>query len=327
LALRMVPPMSTIPSASSSTSDTGRPAADHGGRRSARGLRVKRAGLWILLLGMVLGLAWTAESQSTHPEEVLDAPGGHPIAILLPGAARRIVEEKNGYARIVVEGWIQGKDAAQAGQEPGSKAPAESVAGIPTASIPALESSAPQAATSASLSGRVEIRLPSGQTLYGAGARVVLLGNVPELERRRSALLGEYQAKARGLEAEIEDLESQKKAALNSSENLTQATKALDQIKAQLAQKQTELQGMGKNYVTASGTLIEGFKTLEAAADPGGAYRLDHLAPGEYRVWGLFSDSGLSYLWYLPATIAAGKAAQLNLTADNREKDPFLPTP
>jgi hypothetical protein len=277
---------------------------------------MKRTLAGAILAGLLLGAAPAEIPPSSHTEELLDSPGGHPVAVLLPGTARRVVEAKDGYVKVVVEGWIrQGAIPPQAE--------------VPPATPPPLPAPAPAAPPEpvASLSGRIEIRLVNKQVRYAAGARVLLLGNVAELEPRRLALASAYQSEVKGLEAEIAQLEADKRRALNSSENLTQASNNLDQAKAALVRKNSEFGAIQTKYATLADALVEPYKVAEAAAGPGGEYRLEGLAPGEYRLRAWFSEPGAEYRWYVPASVSAKKATVLDLSSAKAGLDPMLQAP
>jgi hypothetical protein len=155
----------------------------------------------------------------------------------------------------------------------------------------------------------------------------MLLGNVTELETRRGALASAYQSEVRELQAQITELEAAKRKALNSTDNLTQASKNLDQAKASLARKTQELDAIQKKYATLGEALAEPFKVAEDTADPGGEYHLDGVAAGEYRLRAWFSDQGSEYRWYVPASVAAQKATVVDLSAAKAGPDPFLQAP
>ncbi|MCI0408226.1 MAG: hypothetical protein L0191_06640 [Acidobacteria bacterium] len=261
-----------------------------------------------ILAGLLLGAVPGGLPPSTHTDDLLDSPGGHPIAILLPGTARRVVETRDGYVKVVVEGWVRQEGAP-------------AILEVPP---PASPSPPPEPV---SLSGRIEIRLPTKEIRYGAGAHVTLLGNLTELEPRRAVLATAYQSEVRDLEAQIAQLETAKRQALNSSDNLTQASKKLDQAKASLARKSQELGAIQKKYGTLGDALAEEFKVAEVSADPGGEYHLYGVAPGEYRLRAWFSDQGSEYRWYLPASVSAQKSTVLDLGAAKVGQDPFLQSP
>ncbi len=260
-----------------------------------------------ILAGLLLGAAPSDVPPATHTDDLLDSPGGHPIAILLPGTSRKVIEVKDGYVKVVVEGWIRQEGAG------------------PTVEAPPPPTPEPIPATS--LSGRIEVQLSSKEIRYGAGARVMLLGNVAELEKRRAALATAYQVEVRDLEAQIAQLEAAKRQALNSSDNLAQASKNLDQAKASLARKNQEFGAIQKKYGTLGDALVEEFKVADTAADPGGEYHLAGVAPGEYRLRAWFSDQGADYRWYLPASVSAQSGTVLNLSGAKPGQDPFLRAP
>jgi hypothetical protein len=263
-----------------------------------------------LLASLLLGAAPSDVPPATHTDDLLDSPGGHPIAILLPGTARKVIEAKDGYVKVVVEGWIR-----------------QEAAGPTLEAQPSPPPPFPEPIPATFLSGRIEVQLPSKEIRYGAGARVMLLGNVAELEKRRAALATAYQSEIKDLEAQIAQLETAKRQALNSSENLGQASKNLDQAKASLARKQKEFGAIQKKYGTLGDALVEEFKVADTAADPGGEYHLAGVAPGEYRLRAWFTDQGADYRWYLPASVSDQPGTVLNLSGAKPGQDPFLQAP
>src|SRR5207249_11171809 len=120
----------------------------------------------MLLSGASLSGVLAEEVRSAGGEEVLETPGGHPIAVLLPGAVRRTLEEKDGYVRIVVDGWVRAGAPSVQGAIPPPTFP-------PPIQPPAAPDPSPAAPE---VSGRITLRLASGEVRYGAGARIVLLG-------------------------------------------------------------------------------------------------------------------------------------------------------
>jgi len=260
----------------------------------------------------------------THPEEVLDIPGGRAVAILLPGAPRRVLEEKNGYVRVAVEGWIRIPRPLAAGA--GEPAPVSDGSTAPIRSEVSLQPGTPvQGATT--LAGRIIIRIASGEIRYGAGGRVLALGSVEELEARRGSLAAAYQTERRDLQEQIQSLQNEKAGALSSSENLNQATRRLDRAKAGLAQKNLDLQALEVKVAAREAALVEEFRIAETFADSNGAYSLGSLPAGACRIWAVFSDSGLTYRWYVSATLSEGKADTLDLTAAKAGENPFLQAP
>lgn len=269
---------------------------------------MKRSIPSMLLAALFVAASLLGAQPSIHTEEILDAPGGHPIAILLPGANPRVVQEEGGYGKIVVEGWIR-------------LAPPSSSA--PAATAPAAE----ERVASSSVTGRIEIRLPSKEVRYGAGARVMLLGHSEDLESRRATLAAAYEKEMGALREKTAVYEAAKRKALNSSDNLGQATKNLDQAKADLARNQRNIEQVQKKYDTLEEGLLQEFKVRESTASPSGEYRLEGIDPGTYRLRVWFTEQGSAYRWYLPVQVLAQKDTTLDLTASKPGQDAFLTLP
>src|SRR5437867_95930 len=271
----------------------------------------------MLLSGASLSGVLAEEVRSAGGEEVLETPGGHPIAVLLPGAVRRTLEEKDGYVRIVVEGWVRAGAPSVQGAIPPPTFP-------PPIQPPAAPGPSPVAPE---VSGRITLRLASGEVRYGAGARIMLLGKAAQLEAKRVALVSSYQQESRALREEIVALEIEKRQALNSSDNFTRAGQNLDAAKRRLATKQGEFQALEAKYDAREQALLEEFKVVEVSADPGGAYRVGGIVPGEYRVWATFSEGPSVYRWYRPLTVEGERGLTLDLAAGKAGDDPFLVGP
>ena len=264
-----------------------------------------------LLAGVTAPSALPEDHRVTATEELLEAPGGHPVAILLPGATVRRGEQKDGYVHVVVEGWVRAEEPS---------APATPPQPEPSVPIPSPDSRG-------AVSGRITLKLASGDIRYGAGSRVMLLGNVQRLEVQRGELAAAFQTEGRALREEIAALEARKASALSSSENFTKASQNLDRTKSQLAGKTREYQSLQARFAARELALLEEFKTAETFADPAGAYRLEVRAPGEYRIWASYAEGDLVYRWYLPVSVGKEGTVTLDLVAGKPGNDPFLASP
>jgi len=265
----------------------------------------------LALLAVLLLVALLAAQPLSRTEEVLDAPGGHPIAILLPGTSPRVVQEEGGYAKVVVEGWMRVEQAGPAA--PGTP---------PAPEAPPRATPAPSSVT-----GRIQVRLPSKEVRYGAGARVMLLGRPDELEARRAALVASYQKEVAALREKAGAYEAAKRQALNSSDNLSRATKNLDQAKSDLARNAREIEQVQEKYEALEETLLQEFKVCESTADPSGDYRLQGFGPGAYRLRAWFTDQGSPYRWYVPVQVLADQSTPLDLMSSKAGEDAFLTLP
>jgi hypothetical protein len=268
------------------------------------------------VLVVALCLAVTPVSSEDRPSSgnevvVLDAPGGRPVAVLLSGASRRLGEEREGFVRVTVEGWIR------LPSEPARESPAP---GPPFSKPTASEPSEPI------LSGQIKAPLPSGEVRYGAGARIVILGSVPDLEARRQEIKSRYGREEAALETEIESLRRQESQSLNSSDNFTQAARRSDRLKAQVAAKTAERKKLPEKYALEVDELFRDFQVAETTADPGGRYSFTTLPPGSYRLLAVFSLEGKIHRWYLPLEVSGPGGLRVDLDNDNRGTDPYFVT-
>src|SRR5262245_53060589 len=122
----------------------------------------------------LLALAALAATPAPAPEpggpvELLDAPGGRPIAMLLSGPRPRVLEQREGYVKVALEGWMRAGAADAATPPPALPSAGGAEAGTAPASL-------------GNLSGSILVTLPGGEVRKGAGARVALLGKIDELE-------------------------------------------------------------------------------------------------------------------------------------------------
>ncbi len=275
---------------------------------------MRSAGLFILLAVAALTLAPAADSEHGNPAEVLDAPGGRPVAILLAGAQPRVLEQREGYVRIALEGWVRASgsvDTAPAAPPAGSAPPDN-----------------PQTAGPGAIVGSIVVTLSGGEVRKGAGARLALLGKVAELEAARRDLAADYQPEARRIEEEIARLEARRRASLNSTDNLGQATQSLDRAKRDLAARQKDLAALQATYEGREGVLVQRYAQQEVRAGEDGSFRFAGVAPGEYRLWAIYSvNEATDYRWYLPVRVGPGTDASMDLASRKPNEDPFLTIP
>ena len=270
---------------------------------------MKSVAVLFLLLPLVCTAVRGEEAAASAPEEILDAPGGKPIAILLAGAVRNQGETRDGYVRVRVEGWIR---------LPGTAPPAVAPARAPLPA-PAVSSAVP-------LSGIIVTTLPSGEARYGSGAKVVLLGRVPELDAAWSRLKEGYDRERADLEARTEDLKLQEKSALSSTDNMTQASQKLDRVRKMLRQAQQEKQDLKTRYATRADELFRTHQAAETVADAEGRYAFSNAAPGSYRLLAIQTLSGAAATWYLPVEVPASGGAIRDLRSSDPGSDPYFGT-
>jgi hypothetical protein len=260
----------------------------------------------VLLSCLVSMQAWARPSSPT--EEVLDAPGGKPIAILLPGAETTRGESKEGYVRIRLEGWVRAGSAA--------------VPGVPVG----LASGIDGAVAAPALSGTVAAHLESGEIRYGGGAHVAVLGPAPELDRAWTELKAGYEKDQQGLTNRILALDRREKEALASSDNFTQATQNLDRIRAERRSAGKQREALRERYAARAEELFRRFQRAESAADAAGRYSIASLPAGAYRILATMTADQVVRRWYVPVEVTPNGGAILDLQSTDAGPDPFFGT-
>lgn len=261
---------------------------------------MKRVGVFWLVLMFAVGPGQTEEGELAQSEEVvLDMPGGRPVAILLPGAGRVLGEERDGFVKVTLQGWMRVGD---------------------TGKIPA---SIPPAPASSGLSGQIRLDLPSGEARYGAGARVALLGRAEKLERERIELMQEFEKESAELEQDIARLEEEAKEALNSSNNFREAAAQRDRSLATLAARKKTLQGLAQIYVVRMDELFARYQVAAIVADEGGNYSFPEAKAGKYYLLASFTSGDSPHRWYLPLDWSGTEKRVMNLTGDGIGTDPY----
>src|SRR5213594_3359141 len=266
---------------------------------------------WLTLV-LSLGASWalSADTPSVVGEEVvLDAPGGHPIAILLAGAHRTNGDVRDGFVRVTLEGWI--------------RLPADAAPASPLEAPPVGVGTEP-ALTAPALSGNVTTLLPSGEIHFGAGARIVLLGQCEDLEAQRLSLESRYRIEQEDLKKEGEALALEQQRALNSSDNLHEATQRLDRSKATLAARKRKSEKLLETYREKLEDLFRRHQVAETTADARGWYRFPKLSPGSYRLLAVSTVGESVHRWYVPVGMPATGGVQLDLSESSTGTDPYL---
>jgi len=265
----------------------------------------------LLLIPCLFSAALGEEATAVAPEEVLDAPGGKPIAILLPGAVRSTMETREGWARIRLEGWVRLPGTASPTAGPGP-------APVPTAPPPEVPRGA--------LAGTVAATLSSGEIHYGAGARVAVLGPADDLEPAWRDLKEGFEKEKTDLEGRILDLKDREKRALASSDNLTEATRSLDRARKSLGKAEKEREGIRERYARSADDLFRRHQVAEVAADIGGRYSFPALPPGKYCLLAILTTGEGVRRWYVPVEVGAQGGTIQELRSDATGPDPYFGT-
>jgi hypothetical protein len=259
--------------------------------------RIKMAGAAAVLAAAVAGAIVGA---GTPEILLLDAPRGAWLARLRGDAPLVVLEERDGWRRIRLEGWIPpaGPEGAAppAGAVPPA-APAAPVAAPPAAvtappaagthapaAVPATQAAPPTAIPGATISG--VLIAPPGQESAGPGAGllVLLAGDLDRLDAEHRRAGEECREKLAQDDARLAEIETVLKKALNSSDNFQTAAGRYDRAKADKASAQKGRSADLAACRERADALFQEHAVARAITDGLGRFELPGVSPGRYRV-------------------------------------------
>jgi len=273
----------------------------------------RQAGIGIVLLGT---LAVTSLSSGGGGELVLlDAPRGAWLASLRSDAAVQVLEERDGWRRVRVEGWVA---VGAAPSPPGDAAPPAAPA--PSAPMPGVPS-APGG--SGAISGLL-VALPGMVPPTPGGNLVVHLIRDPgsldaELKKEEEACHTALAADDESIAA----LEDQVKKALNSSTNFTEATHRYDRAKSDLAAAKKARAARVESCRADVDTRLAAHAAARALSDPAGRFDFHEVAAGHYRVVATEHVAAVVRVWSLECDVAAGESVVLDPRTAQKGSDPY----
>ncbi|OLD62538.1 MAG: hypothetical protein AUI47_12200 [Acidobacteria bacterium 13_1_40CM_2_68_5] len=255
-----------------------------------------------LLTLAVLGLGTPAPGQGRADLVLLDAPRGAWLATVKEGAAVTVLEERDGWRRVRVEGWTM----APAG------APPDVSVQPPPAGPSALPGAAP---TGARVRGVLAPDIRSGGS---AGANLLVL-----LVRESAALLADHRragedcrARVGDKDREIEGLRTDLEGALNSSDNFREATTRNDRTRTRLRAAERERQLIVQECRGKAQDIFERAAVQRAISDGGGRFEFEGVEPGRYGVVALEPSGERPRSWTFECLIAGAEARVLDPSAD-----------
>lgn len=233
---------------------------------------------------------------------LLDAPRGVWLAAVRSDAAMTVIEERDGWRRVRIEGWVPATDAGTSAEP----SPRGAVAG----------------------GARVRgVLLPAGgapSDSAGSGLIVLLLSDLEVLDREHAAAGEECRSQLKEVTDRIESLQGDLTRAFNSADNFRQATERSDRLKAQIAQAGKERAARLRACRSASDTIMERHAVQKGIADGSGTFDFAGVAPGRYRVFASDPAGDPPRTWLLECKVAApSDAIVLDPRHDRSAIDPY----
>jgi len=247
----------------------------------------------LLLCGPALGADATVAAETSLRASPEDAKI---LAFVISGTPAEILEQREGWARVSIEGWVR-SDVLEGGQPaPAAATPAPAVV---AAAPPAMAKA--DAATGVAVEGVVRVKLSRFTKASAERAPVLLLPadveladtDPPETDRRMAEL--ETEAARLKREAEI----------AMQGPSFRESTAARDELMKErdvvLAERQEILMVRhGRHEAQARRLAI-----VTTTTDSKGWFSLTPVAPGEYRVYSRLTRDTVDLEWLEPITVGS----------------------
>ncbi len=238
--------------------------------------------------------------------DLTSAPDGERLGLLLAGAQVAVLETRDGWSRVAIEGWMR----AEAGWgEPG-----------PPAAAPATASAAP-----ARLSGTIFLTGRKGKGLVGSGIAVRLVRDTPESRDALQQSRATCSATTDALIAEIDALQKQAETMLSKSKDATAAFQGYDAALKAKADKLKELAAADRACMTGLDAAADGHAALRTASATDGTFSFDGVVPGRYLLHAWMDADDARHEWDVPLAVEPAAAMRLDLTEANRTRAIQLP--
>jgi hypothetical protein len=226
---------------------------------------------------------------------LLDVPKGAWLATVRGDAAVTVLEERDGWRRVRLEGWTMAA--------PGPT-PAQAGAGVAGARI----------------EGVLAPDIRTGGTA-GAGVLVLLLRDSEALDAEHGRAGEECGARVREKDRQIEDLRAELQRALNSSSNFREATTRNDQARARLKGAERERLQAIEECRSRAEEIFQRFAVARAISDGNGRFGFEGVTPGHYRVVALEPGGDRPRSWSFGCIIEGTGTRVLDPRADRTARE------
>jgi microcompartment protein CcmL/EutN len=279
---------------------------------------VRRVAIGLVLSGM---LALARLSAGGGEMVLFDAPRGAWLASMRPDAAIQVLEERDGWRHVRVDGWILVGAAPVPGAAAPTAAPDSAAAG----------SAAPDAATpapaakggGASIAGLLVAMPGMPSSTPGGNLVVYLIGDTGALDAELKNAGEPCRVSLQQSDATIAELEDQVKKALNSSSNFTEATHRYDRAKSDLAAAKKARAARLETCRADMDTRVAAHAAARVLSDPTGRFDFRDVVAGHYRVVATEHPGSTVRVWSMECTIAAGASEVLDPRTSPPGPDPY----
>ncbi|PYS97160.1 MAG: hypothetical protein DMF50_01710 [Acidobacteria bacterium] len=228
---------------------------------------------------------------------LLDGPRGSWLATCRADAATTVLEEREGWRKVRVEGWVMGHAGEPAG---GSAARVAS----PPAGLAVVRGVLQPA------SG------PAARPTAGAGLVVLLVSGLEALDREHARAGEECRATVEEARRRVEEASAEYNRALASSDNFREAATRNDRLKKQV--EETERQRRERIAACRDKALEIFYRhaSQKTISETGGRFEFSDVAPGRYRVVAAERTGDDPQSWVLECEVVGAGTITLDSATD-----------
>jgi len=280
----------------------------------------RNMGIVMAAFGGVTAMAALAGAAGAGGLQMFDAPRGAWLAEVRADAPIVVVEERDGWKRVRIEGWVpaaavggvaataQGTDAPE-----GPEAAAPPAAGsAAAAAVATAASGAAAAAPGTRIQGVLMPARGMVPATVGANLVVLLIADVQKYDGERQALATSCESRIGAQDQAAQVAQALVNAAFNSTNNFTEASHRYDSAKADLNAAKKGRAAAVKDCLGQADALAERFAVSRAPSDSSGRFEFSGLGPGAYRIVAGDHRDGVDRAWAFDATTTPGATVVLD---------------
>jgi hypothetical protein len=253
-------------------------------------MRAWRIAAAVAALGIVVAGAFAAEEAGIV---LLDAPRGAWLGEVRQDAPVQVLEERDGWRRIRVEGWVRDTAPLPAGA-PGAGA---------ASSAPGAAPAAAAAPAATALRGVLTPRQGMQPATVGGGLAVLFVPDPAATDAAHRTLGEPCRAALAEIDKRLEGLNDELQASLNSSSNFKEAAQKNDRAKAALATAKQERADRLAACRGQAEAYFSGRAVARTVSDAAGRFEISGLPPGRYRVVAMERTAAGARGWSMSADV------------------------
>jgi hypothetical protein len=246
---------------------------------------------------------------------LFDAPRGAWLAEVRPDAPVVVIEERDGWRHVRVEGWIPARE--------GSPAPAGGAAAASGSAPTAARIAVAPAGSGASVRGVLAPRPGMTPSTVGANLVVILVGDLERLDAEQASIGERCQITIQDFDRQLAEIQIRLNTALNSTNNFTEASRRSDRAKADRAAATSGRAAALKACFDQSDALYDRYALARVGSDTTGQYEFRGVADGVYRIVARDRAAGTTRVWALPCAVAGGAPITIDAVTAPAAPDPY----